>query len=180
MSLVIALYTDSKRYALASDSRATSTPGGLHSEIIKAHRLGSSWLVGFSGGVVGGQRMIAEMLNTVDVTYCEEWQFDHGIIVPLHLLDPRDGEQLRVVHALLRSSPPVTDEGKRKVAEDDLRSKRYADAAALYEALNDVDGMAAAARGLASVNDAPAAIALLKKREAAANERIAIARTRFN
>lgn len=65
--------------------------------------------------------------------------------------------------ALLRGSPPVTDEGKRKVAEDDLRSKRYADAAALYEAINDVDGMAAAARGLASANDAAAAIALLKK-----------------
>ena len=37
-----------------------------------------------------GRRLIAEMLQTVDVAYCEEWQFDHGIIVPLHLLDPEN------------------------------------------------------------------------------------------
>ncbi len=35
------------------------------------------------------QRLITEMMNTVDVAYAEEWKFDHGIAVPLHFLTPR-------------------------------------------------------------------------------------------
>ena len=35
------------------------------------------------------KRLIAEMMNTVDVAYAEEWLFDHGIAVPLHFLTPR-------------------------------------------------------------------------------------------
>jgi 2,3-dihydroxyphenylpropionate 1,2-dioxygenase len=35
------------------------------------------------------RRLIAEMMQTVDVAYAEEWQFDHGIMVPLHFLTPR-------------------------------------------------------------------------------------------
>jgi len=34
------------------------------------------------------QRMIAEVMATVDVAYAEEWRFDHGIAVPLHFLTP--------------------------------------------------------------------------------------------
>ena len=29
------------------------------------------------------------MMQSVDLAYAEEWQFDHGIMVPLHFLTPR-------------------------------------------------------------------------------------------
>lgn len=35
------------------------------------------------------ERIIQEILQTVDVAYAEEWQFDHGIMVPLHFLTPK-------------------------------------------------------------------------------------------
>ena len=35
------------------------------------------------------QRLISEVMQTVDVAYAEEWLFDHGIAVPLHFLTPR-------------------------------------------------------------------------------------------
>ena len=35
------------------------------------------------------QRLIQEVMQTVDVAYAEEWKFDHGIIVPLHFLTPK-------------------------------------------------------------------------------------------
>lgn len=54
-----------------------------------------------------GKRLIAEMLQTVDVAYAEEWQFDHGIIVPLHLLDPEN--KLTVIPANINcQGPPLT------------------------------------------------------------------------
>jgi 2,3-dihydroxyphenylpropionate 1,2-dioxygenase len=31
-----------------------------------------------------GQRIVAEVMETVDVAFAEEWKFDHGLIVPLH------------------------------------------------------------------------------------------------
>src|SRR6185437_4040811 len=34
------------------------------------------------------RRVIREVQQTVDVAYAEEWRFDHGIMVPLHFLDP--------------------------------------------------------------------------------------------
>ncbi|MEL7207314.1 MAG: extradiol ring-cleavage dioxygenase [Actinomycetota bacterium] len=34
-------------------------------------------------------RLITEVMHTVDVSYAEEWRFDHGIAVPLHFLTPR-------------------------------------------------------------------------------------------
>ncbi len=53
------------------------------------------------------RRLIAEMLETVDVAYCEEWQFDHGIMVPLHFLDPAN--QLAVIPANINcQGPPLT------------------------------------------------------------------------
>jgi 2,3-dihydroxyphenylpropionate 1,2-dioxygenase len=35
------------------------------------------------------QQLIGEVMQTVDVAFAEEWQFDHGIMVPLHFLTPR-------------------------------------------------------------------------------------------
>lgn len=34
-------------------------------------------------------RLIKRVMHTVDVAYAEEWQFDHGIMVPLHFLTPQ-------------------------------------------------------------------------------------------
>ncbi len=34
------------------------------------------------------KRLITEVMETVDVSYAEEWKFDHGIAVPLHFLTP--------------------------------------------------------------------------------------------
>ena len=41
------------------------------------------------GDVSLSRRLIDEVMQTVDVSYAEEWQFDHGIAVPLHFLTPR-------------------------------------------------------------------------------------------
>ena len=35
------------------------------------------------------QRLIRDMMQTVDLAYAEEWKFDHGIMVPLNFLTPR-------------------------------------------------------------------------------------------
>lgn len=54
-----------------------------------------------------GKRLVAEMLQTVDVAYCEEWQFDHGIMVPLHFLDPKN--RMTVIPANINcQGPPLT------------------------------------------------------------------------
>jgi aromatic ring-opening dioxygenase catalytic subunit (LigB family) len=34
------------------------------------------------------ERLIARVMDEVDVAYSEEWKFDHGIMVPLHFLTP--------------------------------------------------------------------------------------------
>ncbi len=34
-------------------------------------------------------RLIREVMKSSDVSYAEEWRFDHGIAVPLHFLTPR-------------------------------------------------------------------------------------------
>ena len=41
------------------------------------------------GDAALSRRLIAEVMQTVDVAYAEEWKFDHGIMVPLHFLTPR-------------------------------------------------------------------------------------------
>lgn len=54
-----------------------------------------------------GKRIVQEVMQTVDVAYCEEWNFDHGIIVPLHFLDPKN--ELRVIPANINcQGPPLT------------------------------------------------------------------------
>ena len=35
------------------------------------------------------RQLITDIMGEVDVSYAEEWQFDHGIMVPLHFLTPR-------------------------------------------------------------------------------------------
>ena len=35
------------------------------------------------------QRIIREVMQTVDMSYAEEWKFDHGIMVPLNFLTPK-------------------------------------------------------------------------------------------
>ena len=41
------------------------------------------------GNAALSQRLITEVMQTVDVAYAEEWKFDHGIMVPLHFLTPQ-------------------------------------------------------------------------------------------
>ena len=53
------------------------------------------------------RRMITEVQKTVDVAYAEEWRFDHGIMVPLHFLDPAN--ELTVIPANINcQGPPLT------------------------------------------------------------------------
>lgn len=53
------------------------------------------------------RRIISEVLQTVDVAFAEEWQFDHGIIVPLHFLDPNNELELIPVNINCQG-PPLT------------------------------------------------------------------------
>ena len=34
------------------------------------------------------EKLIKKVMHSTDVAYCEEWKFDHGIMVPLHFLTP--------------------------------------------------------------------------------------------
>ncbi|MCA8894817.1 MAG: hypothetical protein KDA48_06130 [Amphiplicatus sp.] len=59
------------------------------------------------GDVALSRRIIIEAQQTVDVAYCEEWQFDHGIMVPLHFLDPDN--ELTIIPANINcQGPPLT------------------------------------------------------------------------
>jgi len=40
------------------------------------------------GNAALSQQLIQEVMQSVDVAFCEEWRFDHGIMVPLHFLTP--------------------------------------------------------------------------------------------
>lgn len=57
-----------------------------------------------NGNVELSRRIISEVQQTVDVTYCEEWQFDHGIMVPLHFLDPNN--ELTIIPANINCQGP--------------------------------------------------------------------------
>ena len=35
-----------------------------------------------------GRQIVAEVMQTVDTAFSEEWKFDHGVMVPLHFLTP--------------------------------------------------------------------------------------------
>jgi aromatic ring-opening dioxygenase catalytic subunit (LigB family) len=44
---------------------------------------------GIPGNAPLSQRLIREMMQSVDLAYAEEWKFDHGIMVPLSFLTPK-------------------------------------------------------------------------------------------
>jgi len=53
------------------------------------------------------RRIIEKVQQTVDVAYAEEWRFDHGIMVPLHFLDPNN--DMTVIPANINcQGPPLT------------------------------------------------------------------------
>jgi 2,3-dihydroxyphenylpropionate 1,2-dioxygenase len=53
------------------------------------------------------RRLIAAVMEDVDVAFAEEWKFDHGIMVPLHFLTPRF--DLPVIPANINcQGPPLT------------------------------------------------------------------------
>ena len=41
------------------------------------------------GNAALARRLIEDILQSSDLTYAEEWKFDHGVMVPLHFLTPR-------------------------------------------------------------------------------------------
>ncbi len=70
-------------------------------------------------------RLITEMMQTVDVSYAEEWKFDHGIAVPLHFLTPTF--ELPVIPVNINcQGPPLTPLGRAWAFGEALR--RAADA----------------------------------------------------
>jgi aromatic ring-opening dioxygenase catalytic subunit (LigB family) len=50
------------------------------------------------------QRLIREMMQTVDLSYAEEWKFDHGVMVPLSFLTP--GYDLPVIPVNINCQGP--------------------------------------------------------------------------
>src|ERR1700747_2517589 len=40
------------------------------------------------GSAALSRKLIDGVMPHVDISYCEEWEFDHGIMVPLHHLTP--------------------------------------------------------------------------------------------
>jgi aromatic ring-opening dioxygenase catalytic subunit (LigB family) len=53
------------------------------------------------------QRLIREMMQTVDLAYAEEWKFDHGVMVPLSFLTPRFDRPVIPVNINCQG-PPLT------------------------------------------------------------------------
>lgn len=53
----------------------------------------SEWLkikrVRIPGNARLSQRIAESVMQSVDLSYAQEWQFDHGIMVPLHFLTPK-------------------------------------------------------------------------------------------
>ena len=53
------------------------------------------------------KRLVGTVLKDVDVSYAQEWKFDHGVMVPLHFLTPR--YDLPVIPANINcQGPPLT------------------------------------------------------------------------
>ena len=59
------------------------------------------------GNAALSQRLIREVMQTVDVAYAEEWKFDHGIMVPLNFLTPRFDTAIIPVNINCQG-PPLT------------------------------------------------------------------------
>ena len=72
------------------------------------------------------ERLIREVMETSDVSYAQEWRFDHGIMVPLHFLTPR--YDLPVIPVNINcQGPPLTPLSRTWAFGEALR--RAADAA---------------------------------------------------
>ncbi|MEM7501210.1 MAG: extradiol ring-cleavage dioxygenase, partial [Pseudomonadota bacterium] len=54
-----------------------------------------------------GRRLAAEVMQSVDIAYAEEWKFDHGIMVPLNFLTP-DYELPIIPVNINCQGPPLT------------------------------------------------------------------------
>ena len=59
------------------------------------------------GDAALSKRLIAEVMQSVDVAYAEEWKFDHGIIVPLKFLTPRFDTKVIPININCQG-PPLT------------------------------------------------------------------------
>ena len=59
------------------------------------------------GNAALSQRLIREVMDTVDVAYAEEWKFDHGIMVPLNFLTPDYGTPIIPININCQG-PPLT------------------------------------------------------------------------
>jgi len=71
----------------------------------------SQWLgiekVRIPGDAELSKRIISLLLNEIDVSYSEEWKFDHGMMVPLHHLTPK--YDIPIIPANINcQSPPLT------------------------------------------------------------------------
>lgn len=51
------------------------------------------------------RRLIDGLMQEVDISYCEEWKFDHGIMVPLHHLTPAYDIPVIPININCQSSP---------------------------------------------------------------------------
>ncbi|MCK9511957.1 MAG: extradiol ring-cleavage dioxygenase [Pigmentiphaga sp.] len=66
------------------------------------------------------RRLITELMKTIDVAVCEEWQFDHGIMVPVHLLTP--GYDVPIIPMNLNcQAPPLTPLARAWTFGEELR-----------------------------------------------------------
>ena len=59
------------------------------------------------GNAALSQRLVAEVMQTVDVAFAEEWKFDHGLMVPAHFLTP-DYDLAIVPVNINCQGPPLT------------------------------------------------------------------------
>ena len=59
------------------------------------------------GNAALSQRLIREVMQTVDVAYAEEWKFDHGIMVPLNFLTPKYDKAIIPININCQG-PPLT------------------------------------------------------------------------
>jgi aromatic ring-opening dioxygenase catalytic subunit (LigB family) len=67
------------------------------------------------------ERFISKVMNGSDVSYAEEWLFDHGIMVPLHFLTPR--YDIPIIPANINcQGPPLTPLHRAWTFGESLRS----------------------------------------------------------
>lgn len=75
----------------------------------------------YAGDVALSRRLIASIMHSVDLAYAEEWQFDHGIMVPLHFLAPPDTTAIIPVNINCQG-PPLTPPARAWAFGEALRT----------------------------------------------------------